>query len=548
MRGIPLKFLFISGPSVDFLLIPKTFFLLCLLCSVNLQASTWDEQSSHGLEELIKRKPSYLLGLDDPVIEDFYRERKYKPLWLNSKGLHNRANDLLHVIINAGDEGLKSSDYYLEEIQKIWGTKNPDELAQLDLLLSVAFYSYSKHAFTGRFKAEDVDDDWHIGNRPPDARKLFARVAQRDSIAALLKIIPPQHSGYQLLKERLRRYREIEQQGGWQNIEAGPAIEPGMQHEQVVQLRQRLHMTGDLDNSACCDSDNYDAVLVEAVKHFQARHGLAADGEIGPKTLSALNVTVDEKIRQILLNMERWRWMPRELGKRYLVVNMSGFELYMVENDSSVLAMPVIVGKSYRSTPSFSGWVSYMEYNPYWTIPRKLALEDIVPKQVNDPSYLSKRLIKVFRGWENAEEIDPQSVNWSEVDKDSFPYWLRQEPGPRNALGRIKFIFSNPYKVYLHGTPDKHLFNRVERAFSSGCIRVRDPVRLAAYLLGDGSLQKEEEVLANIHLGSNDREDLPASIPIYLVYWTAWVDEDGGMNFRHDIYDRDTRLRALFDS
>jgi murein L,D-transpeptidase YcbB/YkuD len=210
--------------------------------------------------------------------------------------------------------------------------------------------------------------------------------------------------------------------------------------------------------------------------------------------------------------------------------------------------MPVIIGKSYRSTPTFSGLISYMEYNPYWTIPRKLVLEDIIPRQQRNPSYLSSRSIKVYKGWANAKEIDPKTVDWSNIDADKFPYWLRQEPGPKNALGRIKFIFSNPYAVYLHGTPDRHLFDRVVRALSSGCIRVKDPVRLAAFLLNDGTQQKEEEVLANIHLGTNQKVTLPVAVPIYLVYWTAWVDQDGRMNFRHDVYGRDARLNKLFSS
>ena len=202
--------------------------------------------------------------------------------------------------------------------------------------------------------------------------------------------------------------------------------------------------------------------------------------------------------------------------------------------------------QAYRSTPTFSGLISYMEYNPYWTIPKKLVLEDIIPRQLRDPTYLSRKSIKVYRGWANPREVDPKSVDWSKIDEEHYPYWLRQEPGPRNALGRIKFLFSNPYAVYLHGTPDQHLFERVVRAFSSGCIRVKDPVRLASFLLNDGTREKEEEVLANIHLGTNQGITLPIAVPIYLVYWTAWVDEDGNMHFRHDIYGRDARLMELF--
>ena len=320
-----------------------------------------------------------------------------------------------------------------------------------------------------------------------------------------------------------------------------------MQHSQVAQLRQRLISSGDLELSPLRDIAIFDRELAEAVKRYQSRHGLAADGRVGPQTRRTLNIPIKARIRQIRINMERWRWLPRKLGERYLIVNMTGFELYIVDQDSMVLAMPVIIGKSYRSTPSFSGLISTMEYNPYWTIPTKMAVEDFVPRQMDDASFFAKKSIKLYQGWANAREIDPQTVNWSQLDKERFPYWLRQEPGPKNALGRVKFLFSNPYEIYLHGTPDKHLFDRVVRTFSSGCIRVKDPVRLASYLLNDGTQQMEEEILANIHLGNNQSIQLPVSVPIYLVYWTAWVDPDSGINFRQDIYNRDTGLNNLFD-
>jgi murein L,D-transpeptidase YcbB/YkuD len=316
----------------------------------------------------------------------------------------------------------------------------------------------------------------------------------------------------------------------------------------VLQLRQRLKLTGDLIVDPFPDMEIYDRWLEEAVIRYQQRHGLETDGRVGPETRRSLNVTVSDRIRQIRINMERWRWMPRDLGKRYLIVNMTGFQLQIMEAGSEVLSMPVIIGKSYRSTPSFSGLVSYMEYNPYWTIPLNLVFEDIIPRQISDSSYLADRAIKVYRGWADPREIDPQTADWHNMDRESFPYWLRQEPGPSNALGRIKFIFSNPYEIYLHGTPDTHLFDRVVRTFSSGCIRVKDPVRLAAFLLNDGSQQKEEEVLENIHLGTNQGVTLPLAVPIYLVYWTAWVDQEDRINFRKDIYGRNTALYQLFGS
>ena len=188
-----------------------------------------------------------------------------------------------------------------------------------------------------------------------------------------------------------------------------------MQHKQVLQLRQRLGTTGDLVADPLHDVDIFDHGLAEAVKRYQKRHGLKADGKVGPQTRRSLNIPVRDRIRQIRVNMERWRWLPRKLGKRYLVVNMAGFELYIMQNDSEVLSMPVIIGKAYRSTPSFSGLVSYMEYNPYWTIPAKLAIEDIIPRQMRDSSFFAKKSIRLFQGWANAREIDPQTVDWSKL-------------------------------------------------------------------------------------------------------------------------------------
>ena len=527
----------------------RALFLLCLLCSAIAQAdNSWQKESSRHLEQLLKSNPDQLQELKDSAVLEFYRERKYKLLWSNQKGRLDRASDLLHVIIQAKNEGLEPSDYYLEEFSKYWDSTELSESVQLDLLLSAALYRYSNEVYSGRLDANYLDPDWHIKNESLDISRLFADVAKKSSIGNLLKELPPQHDGYQSLKQHLYQFRELAQQGGWQNLGWGPVLERSVQHEQVVLLRRRLKVTGDLAVDPFPDMDIFDRRLEEAVRRYQQRHGLEVDGKVGPQTRRSLDITVSERIRQIRINMERWRWLPRKLGKRYVMVNMTGFELYIIESDSMVLSMPVIIGHSLRSTPTFSGLISYMEYNPYWTIPRKLVLEDIIPRQLRDPSYLSRESIKVYKGRGNAKEIDPKTVDWSNQDENHFPYWLRQEPGPKNALGTVKFMFSNPYAVYLHGTPDRHLFAPVVRAFSSGCIRVKDPVRLAAFLLNDGSLQKEEEVLASIHLEINQRVTLPIAVPIYLVYWTAWVDQDGKMHFRHDVYGRDTRLNELFSS
>ncbi|MCW8923634.1 MAG: L,D-transpeptidase family protein [Gammaproteobacteria bacterium] len=533
---------------------PKAWllFLPLLLFSVGTHADpAWDTRSSRALENLLQNNPGYLQQPNKAAIINFYNERKHKLLWSDENGRLNRAYDLLNVITHAEEEGLLSSDYNLKKIREFWALNNLDSAIHLDLFLSAALYRYSNDVYSGKFDPSDLDIDWHIENKPLDISHLFAAVAGKRSIAALLDKLPPQYSGYQLLKKQLQILRELEQQGGWQQFKNEPSLRAGIQHKQVLQLRKRLEMTGDRIETSFPDMDIFDYGLTEAVKRFQQRHGLTVDGVVGPKTKQALNITVSERIRLVRINMERWRWMPRTLEKRHLMVNMTGFELHVMENGLSVLSMPVIIGNSFRSTPSFSGLVSQMKYNPYWTIPTNIALKDVIPKQIRDPSYFSKKSIRVYRGWENAQEIDPQTVNWNKlvkIDKDHFPYWLRQEPGPKNSLGLVKFLFSNPYDIYLHGTPDIHLFDRIVRAFSSGCIRVKDPVRLAAYLLNDDSQQKEEEILENIFLAGNQSVMLPVAVPIYLVYWTAWVDQDGNLNFRDDIYRRDEKLNGSFDN
>ena len=534
----------------DFFWAAKLCLLLCLLFSTNVQAETlWQTQSAHHLENLLKSNPEQLQELDNPVVLSFYKNRNFQPLWSDADGPLRRAFDLLHTIIHSNHEGLNPDDYYIEETRKFWAL---NASIQLDLFLTAALFRYGNHVYSGKFDPHDLDVDWHITNKPLDTYQLLNTVAEKTSIVALLAALPPQHSGYQLLKNELRRLREIEQSGGWQKFDTGPTLRAGMQHRQVVQLRRRLETTIDRVKGALSVMDIFNQGLTEAVAHFQETNGLTVDGKVGPQTRQALNVTVSERIRQIRINMERWRWMPRTLGKRYMIVNMTGFELYIMDNGSSVLHMPVIVGRSFRSTPSFSGLVSQMEYNPYWTIPTNLALEDIIPKQMKDPSFFAKKSIRLFRGWgENVREINPLTVDWDKLDmmdKDHFPYWLRQDPGSKNSLGMVKFLFSNPYEIYLHGTPDLHLFEQVVRAFSSGCIRVKDPVRLAAYLLNDDSQEMEEEILANIFLASNQSIILPVAIPIYLVYWTAWVDQEGSLNFRHDIYGRDESLNIKFDN
>ena len=320
-----------------------------------------------------------------------------------------------------------------------------------------------------------------------------------------------------------------------------------MEGRRVAVLRERLAITGDLDAPAERDEVFGDR-LIGAVERFQARHGLEVDGVVGPATRRALNLPVAQRIAQILLNMERWRWMPDDLGRRYILVNLASFDLEVMAEGWSVMRMRVVVGRPYRKTPIFSSRMRHLEFNPTWTVPPSIAGADLLPIVRGDPDYLERSRIRVFDSWgSGARELDPATIDWSRVSAERFPYMLRQDPGLDNALGLVKFIMPNGFSVYLHDTPQQQLFARRTRTFSSGCIRLERPMALAAYLLKDQAGWNPLRIDDVVYSGETTRVALSHPIPVHMTYSTAWVDPDGTLHFRADPYERDSILhQALF--
>ena len=487
----------------------------------------------------------------------FYQLRGFFPAWCSDQGILPQAESLITEIKGAHDEGLRPDDYHLTNIlllietiknkQTLGDTVNPELWADLDLLLTDAFMLYASHLLAGRVNPETVHTDWTVSSPTTDLINILQSALNTNQIKKALTDFRPNHPGYSGLKTYLAHYRNIEKAVQELPLLDNIHLQKGDKGTSVERLRERLIIFGDLYTDNKDPSDIFDETIEEAVRSYQKRHGLKQDGIVGPQTLEMLNTSLQKRIRQIELNMERWRWVSRDIGNRYLIVNIADFKLWVTENRRRVLDMRVVVGRPYRRTPVFSAIMNFMVINPYWNIPQSLAIKDVLPKIQKNIHYIEQQKIKVFKDWSNnAVEIDPETIAWNKIEPRNFTYKLRQEPGPENLLGRIKFIFPNKFAVYLHDTPKRFLFKENNRDFSSGCIRVEEPISLAVYLLQDDPSWTRERLMETIENGTPQVIGLKKPIMVHLQYWTAWVDETGKLNFRHDIYDRDRPLdRAL---
>jgi L,D-transpeptidase YcbB len=466
----------------------------------------------------------------------FYQKRQYQPAWSNVKGPRPQAEQLAQAVGSvAATEGLDPRRYQSERLAGLLSRMKEDKslespeaqrrLADLDVEMTFVYLTLAAHTAIGRVQPETLRVHWENQSRNVDLDARLEKALQEEGdVAASLRSLAPPNPRYARLRDALARYREIANRGGWPRVPDG--LEKGARAAGVLALRSRLTAEGDLPAPPEGQQPVpvFDDAVAQAIARFQQRHGLEPDGKLGEDTLAELNVPVQERMRQIEINLERWRWLPNSLGESYVWVNVPEFRMELIDGGRKALDMAVVVGKQQSQTPVFSDIMEHVELNPAWNIPKSIAEGEILPKLASDPGYLAR----------NNMEWVGEGANQR----------IRQRPGPDNPLGQIKFMFPNEHDVYLHDTPADHLFAKEDRDFSHGCIRLERPVQLGEYLLRDSPDWRGGRLREAIVSGEHRTVKLPKKLPVHILYFTAWVEDNGVVHFRKDVYGHDQKLAA----
>ena len=500
------------------------------------------------------------------AVRRFYRARDHELAWSTNDGLRPAARELLEVIDDAEADGLDPAAYGAAEIARRaedFGDERRSFLArllgwigagedrtppverriELDVLLTDAFLSHARDLAHGRVRGRAVGADLKLPDDRVDVVASLER-ALGQGVAEEIERLRPPHPEYAALKRALARYRELAAPGGWKALPAGPPVGPGepLAAERRRALAERLAAEGFADAALADGPPLLDEPLVRAIRRFQSLRGITPDGTLGEKTIAELAVSAPARVEQIRLNLERWRWLPTDLGPRHVRVNTAAFTLGVHEESKQVLTMKVVVGREGSETPLFSDEMEVVVLNPYWYVPGGIARDEILPEAGGDPASLAKQ------GYELVSTSGEPLAggDWSAVSRAGSGVRIRQKPGPANALGRIKFLFPNSHAVYLHDTPQQHLFARTDRAFSHGCIRVEKPLELAETLLGgEWNRERLEREIAS---SETTPIRLAAPVPVYILYWTALVNASGEIEFHQDVYGVDERLRSALSA
>jgi len=492
----------------------------------------------------------------DELVAKYFEGQHFQPAWQEP----GRLDALIAAIEELRNDGLDPNDYHVEALRsyrldvRMQSPLTLQDRADLELLATDAFMLGLYHVYMGKVDPEKLSSQWNFSHRPTPSieealRRFSARLAAGE-ISEAFAAVRPAHPWYQRGRDRLQEYRAIAAAGGWPSIADGPVLKPGMSDTRVPDIRKRLSITKDLPGTPANVvpemANLYDATLEQAVKAFQERHGLTADGVIGPGTRAAMNVPVARRIDQIRVNLERARWTLHEIKGEFVLVDVAGFYVSYFRNDEPIWTSRVVVGRDQRETPIFRSKITYVVFNPTWTIPPGILVKDKLPELKRNPGALKRMNIRVLD--RSGREVNPYSVNWNAYGPSRLPpYQFVQDHGPNNALGLVKIMFPNPYLVYLHDSPAKSLFEQDQRTFSSGCIRVQKPFELAELVLNDPQWNRQS-MDAVIATRETRTVNLKQPVPVLILYWTAQPRSDGQVVFRNDIYGRDAQTLAALNS
>jgi len=483
----------------------------------------------------LQRALSRLKGSDDKDTLAFYEKTGNQPAWFFQGNLTKCGHIAVETLKNAATEGLTPDDYE----DATHAVNNPENWADAEILLTKRYLEFINHIRSGRIDPLRISHDikFHSPKTHP-VDLLFDAVQDKSTECSKLRDMAPPIAQYANLKKILAHYRKLAK-----NTKESPKIKGaktfkiGETNPEVKVLRQILSLHGDLKDDDSKSGNKFDHELDVALRRFQKRHTLESDGVVGGKTKDALNLPVNDLIRKVIYNMERLRWLPDELGNKHIIINVAGYEVQAYEQSDLKLTIPAIVGKPSRRTPLFYASLKNVIVNPSWGVPYNILVHDKIPKIINDPDYVRRSGFTVTDDTGNI--VDPDQADW---ENEGRHYHLRQSPGAHNALGRIKFNIENPYTIYMHGTPDEKLFEKTARAFSSGCVRLKTPTELAAWVLNNEEKWDPEAIENAIHKGSTQTVKPESDIPVFFTYQTVWVGEDDLIHISDDPYQLDKKM------
>jgi murein L,D-transpeptidase YcbB/YkuD len=475
------------------------------------------------------------------ALAQFYALRNNAPAWRDS----GRVEQLLKELDNLRTDGLDPEDYHLVALRERYAQlarsdTSAQAIADFDLLASTAYLRSLAHLFRGKVNPKTLDAQWNFAIHDmtaADALDIVSKAITSGDIHAVYERARPQQPFYSRARNGLAQLQLIASNGGWPRFDSPTTLKPGERNPQVINLRKRFFPEAD----ASAASDVYDSALADAVKKFQREQYLDDDGTIGPTTRAALNVSVQQRIDQVRINLERGRWLLHDLPSAFVLVDIAGYKIYFYRDGQPVWQSQVQIGKPYRKTPIFKSAINTITFNPTWTVPPTILRNDVLPKIRKDTGYLARNNMRVLSS--NGTELDPKTINWSNPGN----VVIRQDAGGDHpALGQVVIRFPNEYAVYLHDTPHKELFDNTQRAFSSGCIRVERPFELVELLFNDPEKWNRATMDELVAQEQTRNVSLPKQVPVLIAYWTIDVFKDGDVGFKPDIYNRDpTVLKAL---